>query len=108
VGVTGPHKGGKYLFFPPGYTGELPSEGYVVVRPSTYANLAFYRAFVEGGDIAAAANSAKAKARMYPLSAAAAPNSCLSRQGSTFTAKCPNRCKRSSTLHPVGRTTFSR
>ena len=72
VGLTGPDKGagGKYLFVPPGYAGNLPSEGYFVVKPPTYSNLVFYRAFVKDGDIAAAANGVKAKARVYPLSGA--------------------------------------
>jgi hypothetical protein len=75
VGLTGPDKGkgGKYLFVPPGYTGKLPSSGYLVVKSPTYSNLMFYRAFVQNGDIAAAANGVKAKARIYPLSAAANP-----------------------------------
>lgn len=75
VGLTGPDKGegGKYLFVPPGYTGELPSAGYHVAKPSTYGNLIFYRAFVKGGDIAAAVAGVKAKARIYPLSAASTP-----------------------------------
>jgi hypothetical protein len=75
VGLTGPDKGagGKYLFVPPGYTGSLPSEGYFVVKPSTYGNLIFYRAFVKDGDIAAAANGVKSKGRVYPLSAAGSP-----------------------------------
>jgi hypothetical protein len=75
VGLTGPDKGkgGKYLFVPPGYADELPSEGYFVMKPNTYSNLIICRAFVQGGDIAAAANGVKAKARVYPLSVAANP-----------------------------------
>jgi hypothetical protein len=75
VGLTGPDKGagGKYLFVPPGYAGALPSEGYFIIKPATYSNLIFYRAFVKGGDIAAAANGVKAKARIYPLSGAGNP-----------------------------------
>ncbi|WP_084811110.1 DUF1254 domain-containing protein [Ensifer sp. BR816] len=75
VGLTGPDKGegGKYLFVPPGYTGALPKSGYHVATPSTYGNLIFYRAFVKDGDIAAASKSVKAKARIYPLSAAQSP-----------------------------------
>jgi hypothetical protein len=75
VGLTGPDKGkgGKYLFVPPGYTGALPASGYFVVKSQTYSNLMFYRAFVQGGDIAAAANGVRAKARIYPFSAAAKP-----------------------------------
>jgi hypothetical protein len=75
VGLTGPDKGegGKYLFVPPGYTGELPSGGYFVAKPPTYGNLIFYRAFVKDDNIPAATNGVKAKARIYPLSAAANP-----------------------------------
>jgi len=38
VGLTGPDKGegGKYLFVPPGYEGELPEEGYFIVKSHTY------------------------------------------------------------------------
>jgi hypothetical protein len=75
VGLTGPDKGkgGKYLFVPPGYKGKLPSSGYFIARPRTYGNLIFYRAFVKDGDIAGAAKGVKAKARLYPLSAAGKP-----------------------------------
>jgi hypothetical protein len=75
VGLTGPDKGkgGKYLLVPPGYTGNLPTQGYFVAKPRTYGNLIFYRAFVKDGDIAAAVKGVKAKARVYPLSAAGKP-----------------------------------
>jgi hypothetical protein len=75
VGLTGPDKGkgGKYLFVPPGYTGTVPTDGYFVAKSPTFSNLIFYRAFVQGGDIAAAANGVKASARIYPLSAATNP-----------------------------------
>lgn len=75
VGLTGPDKGegGKYLFVPPGYTGELPSGGYFVAKSPTYGNLVFYRAFVKDDNIAAASDGVKAKARIYPLSAAGSP-----------------------------------
>src|SRR6516162_9536919 len=54
VGLVGPDKGkgGKYLFIPPGYTGRVPAKGYFVQKPRTNAILIFYRAFVQGGDIA--------------------------------------------------------
>ena len=34
VGLPGPHgdKGGKFLLLPPGYTGDVPKEGYDVLR----------------------------------------------------------------------------
>jgi hypothetical protein len=75
VGLTGPDagKGGKYLFVPPGYNGPLPSQGYFVAKSLTYGNMLFYRAFVEGGDIAAAVSGVKAKAKVYPLSVANNP-----------------------------------
>lgn len=75
VGLTGPDKGkgGKYLFVPPGYTGKLPSTGYFVAKSLTYSNLIFYRAFVNDDNIAAASNGVRAKARIYPLSAAGSP-----------------------------------
>jgi hypothetical protein len=77
VGLIGPDKGrgGKYLFVPPGYSGNVPSTGYIVMKPPTYGNLIFYRAFVQGGDIAAAVKGVKAGARTYPLSEAAKPPS---------------------------------
>jgi hypothetical protein len=77
VGLIGPDKGkgGKYLFVPRDYTGHLPSTGYFVAKSSTYENLLFYRAFVQGGDVAAAVNAVKAKAQVYPLSAVASPPS---------------------------------
>ena len=42
VGLTGPDKGegGKYLFVPPGYTGNVPA-GYYVVKPPTNGNMMF-------------------------------------------------------------------
>jgi hypothetical protein len=75
LGLTGPDRGrgrgGAYLFVPPGYRGTLPASGYHVARPRTNTLVAFYRAFVEKGDIAAAAAGVKAKAALYPLSQAA-------------------------------------
>ncbi len=50
VGITGEDhgKGGKYLVLPPGYVGEVPA-GYAVLRPSTFGNWLFFRAFVVDG-----------------------------------------------------------
>jgi hypothetical protein len=75
VGLVGPDqgKGGKYLFVPPGYTGSVPTDGYFVQKPRTNGVLIFYRAFVEGGDIPAAARVVRANAKVYALSAAANP-----------------------------------
>jgi hypothetical protein len=75
IGLTGPDqgKGGKYLFVPPGYKGPLPSDGYFIARPRTNAIVAFFRAFVEGGDIAGAVLGVKLKAGLYSLAVAANP-----------------------------------
>ena len=75
VGMVGADKGqgGKYLFVPPDYKGEIPKSGYFVSKSPTYGHLIFYRAFVQNGDIAAAVANVKAKARLYPLSEAANP-----------------------------------
>jgi hypothetical protein len=75
VGLIGPDKGkgGKYLFVPQSYTGELPADGYFTTRSPTNTNLIFYRAFVKDGDIAAAVKNVKDNARVYPLSAAKQP-----------------------------------
>jgi hypothetical protein len=69
IGLTGPDagKGGKYLFVPPGYSGSLPADGYFVVKPRSNTLLVFFRAFVRGGDIAAAVRNVKTGAQLYPL-----------------------------------------
>ena len=69
IGVTGPDagKGGQYLFVPPGYSGDLPTEGYFVVKPRTNTLLVFFRAFVKDGDIAAAVKHVKDGANVFPL-----------------------------------------
>jgi hypothetical protein len=75
LGFTSPDKGagGDFLFVPPGWDGEVPSEGYYVQHPRTNRLFLFYRAFVEKGDIAAAVKYVKAKAGVFPLSEAASP-----------------------------------
>jgi hypothetical protein len=69
VGVTGPDagRGGKYLFVPPGYTGALPTEGHYMVKPLTNGLFVFARAFVKGGNIAAAVRNIKENAKLYSL-----------------------------------------
>jgi hypothetical protein len=51
VGITGPDKGkgGKYLFLPPGYKGEVP-KGYYVVHSPTYNLWIPWRSFLVKGD----------------------------------------------------------
>src|SRR5512147_1168463 len=47
LGITGPDRGagGKYLFLPPGYKGDVP-QGYHVVRPATNSIWAAWRTFL--------------------------------------------------------------
>ena len=49
-GNAGPDKGkgGKYLFLPPDYKGDVP-EGYFVLHSTTYGNIFFSRGFVVNG-----------------------------------------------------------
>lgn len=71
VGFTGPDKGkgGKYLFLPPGYEGEIP-DGYFVAKTKTYRNYTLMRAFVIDGDLKKTAAHVKKYWRLYPLSQA--------------------------------------
>lgn len=69
IGLTGPDagKGGKYLFVPPGHADGLPGEGHFIVKPRTNTLVVFFRAFVRGGDIAAAVRNVKENTKLYPL-----------------------------------------
>ena len=68
-GLPGPDKGkgGKYLLLPPGYTGEVPKEGYFVLRGTMNNYNIMNRGLVENNDIAAAVNLIKSM-RVYPWS----------------------------------------
>ena len=68
-GLPGPDKGkgGKYLLLPPGYTGEVPKEGYFVLRGTMNNYNIMDRGLVENNDTAAAVNLIK-KLRVYPWS----------------------------------------
>ena len=74
LGIVGPDhgKGGKYLFLPPGYKGEIP-QGYFVVKPDTYSNLVFWRGFKVKGKVEPAVESMHKYTRIYLLSQAANP-----------------------------------
>jgi hypothetical protein len=66
MGIAGADKGegGKYLFLPPGYAGEVPT-GYYVHRPPTFTNWVVFRAL--GGV------PAMKETKVYPLSSASGP-----------------------------------
>lgn len=74
MGNAGPDKGkgGKFLFLPPGYTGEVP-QGYFVSRPKTFGNWVVARGFLANGSPRAAIDSIKARFRIYPLAQASSP-----------------------------------
>ena len=73
IGPLGPDKGkgGKYLFLPPGYTGDVP-QGYFVVKSPTYNINFFVRGFKENGKTEPAVALMK-QMKVYPLAKAAAP-----------------------------------
>jgi hypothetical protein len=74
MGNAGPDKGkgGKFLFLPPGYQGEVP-DGYFVARSPTYGVWFGARGFVVNGDPKPAVESFKKTWRQYPLARAANP-----------------------------------
>ncbi len=74
VGQAGPDKGkgGKFLFVPPGYKGDIP-EGYFVAKSKTYNLWVALRASVEDGDTATPVKSVKKHLNIYPLSKADNP-----------------------------------
>ena len=69
-GNAGPDRGqgGKFLILPPGYDGDIPAEGYHVVRTNTYGNWVVWRGFQVNGDPAPAVETTKKVFRIYPLS----------------------------------------
>lgn len=65
-------KGGKYLFLPPGYDGEVPG-GYLVYRPATYhVGTALRPIQIEDGTLEEAVEYSK-RLKAYPLSEAKSP-----------------------------------
>jgi hypothetical protein len=74
LGNAGPDqgKGGKFLFLPPDYTGNVP-QGYFVFKSQTFGNILFWRGFLVNGDTKPAVENFKKHARIYPLAMAANP-----------------------------------
>jgi hypothetical protein len=73
-GLAGPDKGkgGKFLFLPPGYKGDVP-QGYFVMRPATYGLWLGGRGFLVNGDPKPSVASIKKHLKIYPLAQAAKP-----------------------------------
>ena len=69
LGRPGPDRGegGKYLLVPPGYEGEIPSEGYFIEPCATKNIFWLIRAFIKDGDTQATVQELK-ETKLYPLS----------------------------------------
>ena len=74
LGNAGPDKGkgGKFLFLPPGYQGDVPG-GYYVFKSRTFGNIFATRGFVVKGDPKPGVDGIKQQLRIYPLAQAANP-----------------------------------
>ena len=75
MGIPGPDqgKGGKYLIVPNDYQGELPTDGYFVVRSPSYVNLVILRGFLVDGKPNAASKMFREGFKVYPLAKAGNP-----------------------------------
>ena len=95
LGRPGPDKGkgGKFLLVPPGYTGEIPSEGYYIEPCATKNVFWLIRGFVYDGNTEATVNNLK-QIKLYPLSnpeakqeylnASQMPASCIPPRGTDY------------------------
>ncbi len=74
IGFTGPDKGegGKFLFLPPGWTGDVP-QGYYVMRPGSYSVWAAWRSFLVDGDPKPGVDMVKKFLKIYKLGEANPP-----------------------------------
>ena len=86
IGFIGPDKGkgGKYLFLPPGYKGEVPKSGYFVIQSPTYGLWAPWRNFAVDGDVKPALDNLKKYARIYPLSQADNPPTSVQNKNGSY------------------------
>ena len=69
VGPAGPDQGagGRFLFLPPGYDGDLPPYGFHVMRPKTYGVWVLLRGMRTPDGSSADAVAAQRQTRIYPL-----------------------------------------
>lgn len=67
-GLPGPDRGegGKYLFVPPGYKGDLPTGGYFVQKMGTTRATMLGRSFIENNDPKPTAAQIKKTLKIYP------------------------------------------
>jgi hypothetical protein len=76
LGITGPDKGagGKYLILPPGYSGDVSTEGYMAVVKSPTFNLWVpWRSFLVNGDPKPGVDLVKKFTKVYPVSQSSNP-----------------------------------
>ena len=68
VGLPGPDRGagGKYLFLPPGYKGDVPDSGYIVARVRTTRLQFLGREFLENNDPSRPVELIKKTLKIYP------------------------------------------
>lgn len=93
VGITGADKGrgGKYLFLPPGYEGDVPSEGFVqVVHSPTFGLWIPWRSFLVDGDPAPGVELVKSHTKIYPLGADPAAPSFVDMTGKAISTVYPS------------------
>ena len=76
-------KGGKYLFLPPGYSGDIP-EGYFVVKSPTYVITSAFRSIPINDGTAKDAYEYSKQIKVYPLSQADNPPQTRFVDGSDF------------------------
>lgn len=76
VGITGPDKGagGKYLILPPGYSGDVSTDGYIgVVKSPTFNLWVPWRSFLVSGDPKPGVDLVKKFTKVYGVSQASNP-----------------------------------
>jgi hypothetical protein len=87
IGITGPDRGegGKYLFLPPGYKGDVP-QGYFAMRPGSFSVWAGWRSFLVDGDPKPGVDIVRKVTKIYPLSQASNPpqSNFVNMSGKTF------------------------
>src|SRR5271167_3555004 len=68
VGLPGPDRGagGKYLFLPPGYKGDVPDSGYIVEKVRTTRLQFLGREFLENNDPSSPVELIKKTLKIYP------------------------------------------
>ena len=103
VGPTGQDKGkgGKYLFLPPGYEGDVP-DGYFIVRSETYMVFSFLRAnaaVVGFGD--KALKFYRENAKVYPLNTGPRPPRVTNVTGTAWNSLVPEDATAFEWMHKI-------